>query len=99
MSKQLYSPRFILKIQSNRLRENDWSLNINLKEARDNEELIQLGDSQILRFIRELTNNNYMEELHEEQKEIEGIKGNIVNNRVRTINQSNKSIFDIVDSI
>ena len=40
-----------------------------------------------------------MEELHEEQKEIEGIKGNIVNNRVRTINQSNKSIFDIVDSI
>ena len=62
MSKQLYSPRFILKIQSNRLRENDWSLNINLKEARDNEELIQLGDSQILRFIRELTNNNYTEE-------------------------------------
>ena len=61
MSKQLYSPRFILKIQSNRLRENDWSLNINLKEARDNEELIQLGDSQILRFIRELTNNNYTE--------------------------------------
>ena len=45
------------------------------------------------------TNNNHMEELHEEQKEIEGIKGNIVNNRVRTINQSNKSIFDIVDSI
>ena len=33
MSKQLYSPRFILKIQSNRLKENDWSLNINLQEA------------------------------------------------------------------
>ena len=28
MSKQLYSPRFILKIQSNRLKENDWKLNI-----------------------------------------------------------------------
>ena len=69
MSKQLYSPRFILKIQSNRLRENDWSLNINLKEARDNEELIQLGDSQILRFIRELTNNNYTEEEIKEVKE------------------------------
>ena len=36
MSKQLYSPRFILKIQSSKLKENDWSLNINLKEARDN---------------------------------------------------------------
>ena len=47
----------------------DWSLNINLKEARDNEELIQLGDSQILRFIRELTNNNYTEK---EIKEVTG---------------------------
>ena len=69
MSKQLYSPRFILKIQSNRLKENDWSLNINLKEARDNEELIQLGDSQTLRFIRELTNNNYTEEEIKKVKE------------------------------
>ena len=75
MSKQLYSPRFILKIQSNRLRENDWSLNINLKEARDNEELIQLGDSQILRFIRELTNNNYTEkEIKEVKDEINNLK-------------------------
>ena len=41
MSKQLYSPRFILKIQSNRLKETDWKLNIDLKSARANEELIQ----------------------------------------------------------
>ena len=71
MSKQLYSPRFILKIQSSRLKESDWSLNIDLQEARDKEELIQLGDSQILRFIRELTNMNYSE------SEIEEIKGEI----------------------
>ncbi|NFH01952.1 hypothetical protein FC831_17090 [Clostridium botulinum] len=71
MSKQLYSPRFILKIQSDRLKDNDWSLNINLQEAKDNEELIQLGDSQILRFIRELTNMNYSE------LEIEEIKNKI----------------------
>ncbi|NRU52537.1 RNA dependent RNA polymerase [Clostridium beijerinckii] len=69
MSKQLYSPRFILKIQSSRLKENDWSLDINLQEARDKEELIQLGDSQILRFIRELTNMNYSEKEIEEVKE------------------------------
>ena len=85
MSKQLYSPRFILKIQSNRLRENDWSLNINLKEARDNEELIQLGDSQILRFIRELTNNNYTEE------EIKGVKEEINKLKKEKSCKSNKN--------
>lgn len=75
MSKQLYSPRFILKIQSDRLKDNDWSLNINLQEARDNEELIQLGDSQILRFIRELTNMNYSElEIEEVKNKINKLK-------------------------
>ena len=75
MSKQLYSPRFILKIQSDKLKDNDWSLNINLQEARDNEELIQLGDSQILRFIRELTNMNYSElEIEEVKNKINKLK-------------------------
>lgn len=75
MSKQLYSPRFILKIQSSRLKESDWSLNINLQEARDKEELIQLGDSQILRFIRELANMNYSEnEIKEVKDKINELK-------------------------
>ena len=89
MSKQLYSPRFILKIQSNRLRENDWSLNINLKEARDNEELIQLGDSQILRFIRELTKNNYTEE------EIKGVKEEINKLKKEKSCKSNKNKIEV----
>ena len=97
MSKQLYSPRFILKIQSNRLRENDWSLNINLKEARDNEELIQLGDSQILRFIRELTNNNYTEE------EIKGVKEEINKLKKEKSCKSNKNkieeLYDRLDKM
>ncbi|WP_252225010.1 MULTISPECIES: hypothetical protein [unclassified Clostridium] len=84
MSKQLYSPRFILKIQSDRLKDNDWSLNINLQEARDNEELIQLGDSQILRFIRELTNMNYSE------LEIEEIKNKINKLKNEKSNKANK---------
>lgn len=71
MSKQLYSQRFILKLQSDRLKDSNWKLNINLQEAKDNEELIQLGDSQLLRFIRELTNNTYSE------KDISEIKKNI----------------------
>lgn len=75
MSKQLYSPRFILKIQSDRIKDSDWSKDISLKEARDNEELIQLGDSQILRFIRELTNMNYSEkEILKVKEEIKTLK-------------------------
>ena len=97
MSKQLYSPRFILKIQSNRLKENDWKLNIDLKEARDNEELIQLGDSQILRFIRELTNNNYTEE------EIKGVKEEINKQKKEKSCKSNKNkieeLYDRLDKM
>lgn len=61
MSKQLYSQRFILKIHSSRLRASAWSLDIDLKEARDNEEVISLGDSQLLRFIRDIKQINYTE--------------------------------------
>ena len=71
---------------------------INMYEAAQNM-INYIGYPEYGYNLTNYTNNNHMEELHEEQKEIEGIKGNIVNNRVRTINQSNKSIFDIVDSI
>lgn len=62
MSKQLYSSRYVLKINSSRLKNNDWDLNISIQEARNNEELIKLGDSQLLRFIRKLNGMNYTEE-------------------------------------
>jgi hypothetical protein len=75
MSKQLYSQRFILKIHSSRLKLSKWSLDINLKEARDNEELISLGDSQLLRFIRDIKGINYSEkEIKEVKKEIKTLK-------------------------
>ena len=62
MGKQLHSSRYVLKINSSRLRNNDWNLNMSIKEARENEELIQLGDGQLLRFIRRLSGLNYTEE-------------------------------------
>lgn len=71
MSKQLYSSRYILKINSSRLRMNNWSLDLTLEEAKKNEEIISLGDSQLLRFIREITGMNYTEE------EIRDVKGSI----------------------
>lgn len=54
MSKQLTEQRFIFKIHSGRLRKARWNLTLPLAEARRNEEVISLGDSQILRFIDEL---------------------------------------------
>lgn len=56
MSKQKTCQRFIFKIHSARLRKAKWNLTLPLNEARKNEEIISLSDSQILRFI-DLMNN------------------------------------------
>lgn len=75
MSKQLNSSRYILKIRSSRLRMNNWNLDITLAEAKKNEELISLGDSQLLRFVREITNMNYSElQIKEVKSLIKNIK-------------------------
>ena len=75
MSKQLYSQRFILKIPSTKLRKHEWSLNIDLKKARQDNEIIQLGDSQLLRFIREIKGINYTEkQIQEKKNEINKLK-------------------------
>lgn len=75
MSKQLYSQRFILKIPSTKLRKHEWSLNIDLEKARQDNEIIQLGDSQLLRFIREIKGINYTEkQIQEKKNEINKLK-------------------------
>lgn len=54
LAKQNTCQRYILKIHSERLRKNKWDLILTLAEARRNEELISLADSQVLRWIDEL---------------------------------------------
>lgn len=46
--------KFIYKIHSSRLRTNQWRLTLPIDEARRNDEVISLADSQILRWIDEL---------------------------------------------
>ena len=46
--------KFIFKIHSGRLRTNRWKLTLTIDEARRNDEVISLADSQILRWIDEL---------------------------------------------
>jgi hypothetical protein len=97
MSKQLYSQRFILKIHSSRLKLSRWSLDINLKEARDNEELISLGDSQLLRFIREIKGINYSEkDIKEVKKQIKLLKKDKNSKKNR---EEIKKLYDKLDDM
>lgn len=54
MSKQLTCQKFIYKLHSARLRKEKWKLSLPIDEARRNDEVIALADSQILRWIDEL---------------------------------------------
>ena len=54
MAKQQAGQRFIFKLHSGRLRKAKWNMTLPLAEARRNDELISLSDSQILRWIDEL---------------------------------------------
>lgn len=62
MSKQTTNQRLIYKIHSSRFRINDWNLNLTPSEAKDNEELVTLGDSITLRIIRKIKNDNTTED-------------------------------------
>lgn len=66
MSKHLTSQRYIFKINSARLRRKKWKLQLSTKEARENQELIALSESQIMRWLDEL-NNVTDSELHIEK--------------------------------
>ena len=46
--------RYIFKLNSSRLKHNNWSIKLKLNEAAKNGEIVALGESQLLRWIDEL---------------------------------------------
>ena len=54
MAKQLTCQKYIYKLHSERLRKAKWNLTLPISEARRNEELVSLADSQVLRWLDEL---------------------------------------------
>ena len=54
--KQQVCQRYIFKIHSSRLRRERWNLTLSLSDARRNDEIIALADSQVLRWIDEINN-------------------------------------------
>lgn len=58
IGKQLVCQKYIYKIHSSRLRKERWKLTLPIEEARRNDEVISLADSQMLRWIDELNGIN-----------------------------------------
>ena len=54
MAKQQAPHRYIFKIHSTRLRKSKWNLTLTLSDARRNDEMIALNDSQMIRWIDEI---------------------------------------------
>lgn len=54
LAKQQTCQKFIYKIHSTRLRKARWNLSLPIAEARRNDEVISLADSQVLRWLDEL---------------------------------------------
>ena len=93
----MVSQRLIFKIHSARLRKSRWNLTLPLVEARRNEEVISLGDSQILRWIDQLNGVEDAESAVKElKKEVKMLKNeqNSVKNRRKI-----KKLYEKMDEI
>ena len=64
MAKQQSNLKYIYKVHSSRLRKSNWNLNLSIQEAMDNDELVSLSDSFVLRTI------NNGKNIEEKAKEI-----------------------------
>lgn len=97
MSKQLVAQKYIFKINTARLRKAKWNLTLTLAEARRNDEIISIGDSQMLRWIDEMNGCEGAEErVREIKRQIKHIRrmGDSVQNR-RAI----RRLYDELDSV
>jgi hypothetical protein len=87
---------YIFKFNSSYLKKNNYKINIDLSKARKNNYVVSLGDSQLLRFVRKIknqdTNQEYLEELFKERKLLK-LKPDSEKNRKRLI-----EIGGVVDS-
>lgn len=86
MAKQLACQRYIYKIRSSRLRKARWNLTLPISEARRNDELISLADSQVLRWLDELNGITDADtQAREIKSEIKRVRkdGNSLQNRRR----------------
>lgn len=86
ISKQLVCQKYVYKIHSSRLRKESWKLTLPIEEARRNDEVISLADSQVLRWIDELNGitdaDRQAREIKQEIKRIRKEPNSVQNRRV-----------------
>ena len=61
MAKKLQS-FVIMKFESSRLKSENYNLSLTLDEARSNQEVVRVGDSQLLKIVREVTGKEFSRE-------------------------------------
>ena len=85
MSKQLVCQKYIYKIHSSRLRKEGWKLTLPIEEARRNDEVISLADSQVLRWIDQINgihdSDATAREIKEEIKRIKKEPNSLINRK------------------
>lgn len=97
MKMKMNNQRLILKVSSLTLRNNNWNYNISLDQAKRNEEVIALGDSQCLRFIRDIIGYQYTEEdIYKTKQHIEILKRKKNTDKVR---EEMKKAYDKLDDM
>jgi len=90
---------FILKFESERLKDFDYDISVGLGDGRKNNEVVRLGDSAMLRELRRITHSKFSElslkELTEKKKKITRMRDNESNrDALKKINsQIDKMIF------
>jgi hypothetical protein len=87
LAKSQNALKYIYKIQSSRLRESNWNLELSRSQAKKSKEIISLGDSQIIRFINKINGHDDIEQ------EIKDTKAEI--KRIKSLKSSNETIEEI----
>jgi len=97
IAKQLACQKYIYKIHSGRLRRAKWRLTLPIEEARRNDEVISLADSQVLRWIDELNGmtdaNSKAREIKEDIRQLRKESNSLQNRR------KIKQLYHQLDSI
>lgn len=89
---------YVLKFNSSRLAKDNYNINISMKMARKNDELIALGDNQVLRAIRKIKGReidfDFINELFKERRKLTR-RRNCIENKTKIL-QIDKDIDNLL---
>lgn len=89
---------YVLKFNSGRLKKDNYNININMKTAKKNDEIIALGDNQVLRSIRKIMNKtvdfDFINSLFKERRKLTR-RRNSLENKVK-IREIDKDIDNLL---